>query len=68
MITEMNILCLGGYSYCYKMEDIQHYDLEYCKNVTRIDFKDGSFIEFTRNNIICIAMVSKQSFDDGGVK
>lgn len=68
MIAEINILCLDGHRYRYQMEDIQHYDLEYCKNVTRIDFKDGSFIEFTRSNIICVELVSKQFFEDGGAK
>lgn len=68
MIVEINFVCRDDKIYRFKMDDISYYDLEYTVNVARVDFKDGSFIEFTRSNIICVEIVTKKFFDNGGGK
>ena len=37
-------------------KDVYRYDLEYTPNVARFDFKDLSFTEFTRSNIVSITI------------
>ena len=54
MIKEINIICVGDLRYRFDYETILHYDLDYNYEVVRIDFKDGSFVEFQKCNVICI--------------
>ena len=54
MITEINVICVGDLRYRFFYDIIQYYDFDYNDKVMRIDFKDGSFIEFQKSNIICV--------------
>ena len=54
MIAEINIICMGDVRYRFKADKIRHYNLEYKPDILRIDFKDGSFVEFTRQNILVV--------------
>jgi hypothetical protein len=54
MIKEINVICVGDLRYRFDYETIQHYDFDYTDRIMRIDFKDGSFIEFQIINIICV--------------
>ena len=51
---EINIICVGDIRYRFKGEIIQHWDFDYSDKILRIDFKDGSFIEYYKQNIICV--------------
>ena len=53
MPKEINIICVGDLRYKFA-ENIQSWDFEYSKDVLRIDFTDGSFVEFYKSNIICV--------------
>ena len=54
MITEINVICVGDLRYRFSYDTIQHYEFDYNDRVMRIDFKDGSFIEFQKANVICV--------------
>ena len=54
MIKEINVIWTGNERYRFAYDIIQHYDLNYNAEVIRIDFKDGSFIEFQKRNVICV--------------
>ena len=53
-MKELNIVCVGGLRYRFIADIIQHWDFNYSDNILRIDFKDGSFVEFYKQNIICV--------------
>ena len=48
----IRVKTIDGSYYKFPLDDIAHYDFEYMPTVLRVDFKDGTFIEFTRRNII----------------
>ena len=54
MIKEINVICTGSKKYRFASDIIEHYNLDYNAEVIRIDFKDGSFIEFQKRNVICV--------------
>ena len=51
---EINIICVGDVRYRFIEDDIQSFDFDYNEHILRIDFKDGSFIEFYKRNILCV--------------
>lgn len=51
---EINVICIGDLRYRFKGELIQRWDFEYTDNILRIDFKDGSFVEFNRQHVIAV--------------
>jgi len=53
-MKELNIVCVGDLRYRFIADIIQHWDFNYSDNILRIDFKDGSFVEFYKQNIICV--------------
>lgn len=53
-MKEINIICVGDLRYRFGTDIIQYWDFDYNDNVLRIDFKDGSFIEFYKRNVICV--------------
>lgn len=60
MIESIKISTIDGNTYRFKYKDILHYDFEYKADILRIDFKDCSFIEFTRSNIVFVEVDMKQ--------
>lgn len=46
------IKTIDGSYYKFSLDDVSQYDFEYTPTVLRVDFKDGTFFEFTRQNII----------------
>lgn len=52
MTKAIRIKTIDGRYYKFPLDDIFSYDFEYSPTILRIDFKDSSFIEFTKNNII----------------
>lgn len=46
------IKTIDGSNYKFRLDDVSQYDFEYTPTVLRIDFKDETFFEFTRQNII----------------
>ena len=54
ILKEINIICVGDLRYRFDGENIRNWDFEFTPDVCRIEFKDLSFIEFNRHNIICI--------------
>lgn len=46
------IKTIDGSNYKFRLDDVSQYDFEYTPNVLRVNFKDGTFFEFTRQNII----------------
>ena len=48
----IRVRTIDGSYYKFPLDDIAQYDFEYTPNVLRLDFKDGTFVEFTRQNII----------------
>jgi hypothetical protein len=52
---EVKIVCVDGYITTLNAKNIKSCDLDYCSSqIVRFDFNDGSFMEFTRRNIIFI--------------
>ena len=60
MIDSIKIRTIDGNAYRFNYKYILHYDFEYKPNILRIDFKDYSFIEFTRSNIVFVEVDMKQ--------
>jgi hypothetical protein len=54
MIDEINIICVGDIRYKFDGKTIYSWNFDYSDNVLRIDFKDSSFIEFYKQNLICV--------------
>lgn len=52
MSKAIRIKTIDGSYYKFPLDDILHYEFEYTPNILRVDFKDGTFVEFTRRNII----------------
>lgn len=48
----IRVKTIDGSYYKFSLDDVSHYDFEYTPTVLRVDFKDGTFFEFTRQNII----------------
>ena len=51
---EINVICVGDLRYRFLGETINYFDLDFSPDVIRIDFKDGSFVEFMKRNVIAI--------------
>lgn len=54
MIYEINVICLGDLRYRFDIRIIDKWNFDYNDDILRIDFKDHSFIEFYKHNIICV--------------
>jgi hypothetical protein len=63
-MREINILCVWGVAHRYDGENIRHWDFDYNDHILRIDFKDGSFVEYYKQNIICVEVCSGQEGQD----
>ena len=48
----IRVKTIDGSYYKFQLDDVAQYDFEYTPTVLRVDFKDGTFVEFTRQNII----------------
>jgi hypothetical protein len=48
----IRVKTIDGRFYKFPLDDVAQYDFEYTPTVLRVDFKDGTFVEFTRRNII----------------
>ena len=53
-VKEINIVCVGDLRYRFDEKIIQNWDFDYNGHILRIDFKDGSFVEYYKQNIICV--------------
>lgn len=62
-MKEINIICVGDLRYRFNTDIIQYWDLDYNDNILRIDFKDGSFIEFYKQNLICVEFNTAEGRD-----
>ena len=62
-MKEINIICVGDLRYRFNADIIQHWDFDYNDTIIRIDFKDGSFIEFYKRNVICVEFNKAESED-----
>ena len=51
---EINIICVGDIKHRFNGEIIKHWDFDYNDKILRIDFKDGSFVEYYKHNVICV--------------
>lgn len=52
---EINIICVGDLRYRFKYNDIEYF--ENINDMFRIYFKDGSILEYNKNNMICVEYV-----------
>ena len=52
LTKSIRVRTIDGSYYKFRLNDVSRYDFEYTPTVLRVDFKDGTFIEFTRQNII----------------
>ena len=50
------IKTINGEVHYYDYNDIYIYDFEYKPSILRIDLKDGSFVEYTRRNLIYVRL------------
>ena len=53
-IKEINVICVGDKRYRFSIDEIQNWDFDYSDQIMRIDFKDHSFIEFYKQNLLCV--------------
>lgn len=51
---EINVICVGDLRYRFDGEEILCWDFEFKDDILRIDFKDGSFVEFNRKHVIVV--------------
>jgi len=56
MTKGLVIKTINGEIHYINYNDIYRYNFEYTPSVLRIDFKDGSFVEYTRRNLIYIRL------------
>ena len=63
----ITITCVGHIMHRYIGYNIKCWDFDYNDHILRIDFKDGSFIEFYKQNIICVE-VSEETINDSLAK
>ena len=54
MPDEINVICIGDLRYRFAGDIIKRWDFDYSEDILRIDFTDGSFVEFYKRNIICV--------------
>lgn len=59
IIEEINIICTNK-NYRFPTDEIAYWDFEYKPDILRIDFKDGSFIEFYKQNVVCVECNTKE--------
>lgn len=64
MVEEFNIICTNDKKYRFSIHEVESWNFDFKPDVLRIDFKDYSFIEFYKNNIIAVECNSKKSFTD----
>ena len=60
VIEEINIICMNGKKYRFPTDTIQHWDFDFKPDILRIDFKDNSFIEFYKQNLVCVECNTKE--------
>ena len=60
IIEEINIICMNGKKYRFPTDTIQHWDFDFKPDILRIDFKDNSFIEFYKQNLVCVECNTKE--------
>ena len=60
IIEEINIICMNGKKYRFPTDTIQHWDFDFKPDILRIDFKDNSFIEFYKHNLVCVECNTKE--------
>ena len=59
IIEEIIIICMNGDKYYFQTDEIQHWDFDYSPDILRIDFKDNSFVEFYKQNLVCVRCNAK---------
>ena len=57
MINHFNIRTIDGQIYRFYNENINYYDFDYTPKIIRFDFKDGSFIEFYKRNVVYVEAI-----------
>ena len=57
MIKEINIISVGDIRHRYNGNLIQTWNFDYNDEILRIDFKDGSFVEYYKRNVICVEVI-----------
>ena len=60
IIETIIIICMNGKEYCFPTDEIQHWDFDYSPDILRIDFKDNSFVEFYKQNLVCVRCNTKE--------
>ena len=58
VIEEINIVCINR-NYRFLTDTIAYWDFDYKPDILRIDFKDNSFVEFYKRNIVCVECNTK---------
>ena len=58
VIEEINIICINR-NYRFSTDTIAYWDFDYKPDILRIDFKDNSFVEFYKRNIVCVECNTK---------
>ncbi len=56
-MKEINIICVGDIRYRFDYTIIRSWDFDFSDSIFRIDFTDGSFIEFYKQNVICVEVI-----------
>ena len=57
MIKEINIISVGDIRHRYNADIIQTWNFDFTDEILRIDFTDGSFVEYFKRNVICIEVI-----------
>lgn len=61
MIKRFKIRTIDGQIYNFYGKEIKYYNFEYAPEIIRFDFKDGSFVEFFKQNIVYIEAINEES-------
>ena len=59
MINHFNIRTIDGQIYRFYTEDIYNLNFDYAPELIRFDFKDGSFIEFYKRNVMYVEAIAE---------
>lgn len=65
MIKEINVICVNK-KYRFTTDEIAYWDFDFKPDVFKITFKDGSFIEFYIQNIVCVEYNTEEAIKDKG--
>lgn len=64
MINHFNIRTIDGQIYRFYNDSIYKFDFDFTSKIIRFDFKDGSFIEFYKRNVVYVEAIAESEKEE----